>query len=91
MDPKEQQQNSASEFAAKPALSLSDVCLLLDLPPSTMAKLDQEGKGPVWFLLGRRKYVLREAFHAWLLQRASDGAGQSPQQKVRQAAMRSPK
>lgn len=53
-----------------PALPLSDVALLLDLPLATLDKMRQEGKGPRMFKLGRRLYVKKEHLYQWLEQMA---------------------
>ena len=70
---KPSEQISVNELDFKPALSFSDACLLVGLPSSTMSKLDKEGKGPKWFFLGRQKFVRRESFLAWLLERDAKG------------------
>ena len=72
-DPK-QHAVTVSDLAAKPALSFSDACLLVGLPSSTMSMLDKQGIGPKWFFLGRRKFVGRATFLAWLAEREAKGA-----------------
>ena len=60
------------DLTHKPLLSVREVCQLIGLPASTMAKLDHEGKGPRWLYLGRRKFVRRASFDSWLQQRESE-------------------
>jgi hypothetical protein len=49
-----------------PALCFADVAFLLGLPPSTLDKIRRTGKGPKFFLLGRRLYCSRQNLIAWI-------------------------
>ena len=55
------------EIMAKPAISFEEFfIILLGLPRTTADELIRAGDGPPMFLLGRRRYVLRDDGIAWL-------------------------
>jgi hypothetical protein len=50
----------------KPILSDDDVPLAVGLAPSTWHAIKARGEGPVWFNIGRRRFVLTADLRAWL-------------------------
>lgn len=44
---------------AKPAWSFEELCVVLGLPDSTVEVIAREQPAPPFFLLGRRRYILR--------------------------------
>lgn len=50
-----------------PCLTLGDVALVLDMPLPTLRQLRASGLGPRTFRIGRRVFVTRDAFNAWIL------------------------
>lgn len=59
------------QLMAKPAMSVDEFFVnLLGVPTSTMEQLLKEPAPPKVFLLGRRRYVLREDALTWLEHKA---------------------
>jgi hypothetical protein len=56
---------SKIELAASPALSVEEFAQLISLPLSTLEEVFKSHQPPL-FLLGRRKYLLREDALQWL-------------------------
>jgi hypothetical protein len=53
------------DLIAAPALPLADVCILCDVPLSTLDKLRAQGRGPRCFKIGRRLYVRQADLRDW--------------------------
>ena len=49
-----------------PALSLSDVAAMLDVPIWNIEYLLRNGQGPRIFKIGRRRFVLQDDLREWL-------------------------
>lgn len=50
----------------KPVWSFEELCMVLGLPESTLEQLAREEPTPPFFLLGRRRYILRPDALEWL-------------------------
>lgn len=56
-----------------PALPLGELCRQCGIAEGTMAAIRQRDEGPETFVIGRRVYVTREAWAAWLRQISQRG------------------
>ncbi|NWF46924.1 helix-turn-helix domain-containing protein [Hydrogenophaga sp. D2P1] len=54
---------------AKPAWSFEELCVVLGLPDSTVELIAREQPAPPFFMLGRRRYILRTDALDWLEER----------------------
>ena len=51
---------------AKPAWTFDELSAVLGLPPATLELIAREQPAPPFFLLGRRRYILRTDALDWL-------------------------
>jgi len=58
-----------SEIMTKPALTMHELALVLDLSMQFVYRMLQNDIGPATFYIGRTRYVRMETLRAWLAER----------------------